>query len=77
MYACLCVAVSTSEVRAAIAEGAMDLDAVGRACGAGTGCGSCRERLRDMLDEAAHPSRLRRFAGAFRGRQVSDSIASG
>jgi len=51
MFVCICCQVREREVRDAIRLGARDEDAVGDACGAGTGCGSCRERICDLLRE--------------------------
>jgi bacterioferritin-associated ferredoxin len=48
---CLCHAVSDSEIRDVIADGAHTVDAVGRVCGAGTDCGSCRDEIADLIDE--------------------------
>jgi bacterioferritin-associated ferredoxin len=45
VYVCICLAVTDAQVRAAIDAGARDLAAVGRRTGAGTDCGTCRERL--------------------------------
>lgn len=45
MYACICHAVSERELAHVIAAGADTPEAVGRACGAGTGCGSCLDRI--------------------------------
>jgi bacterioferritin-associated ferredoxin len=43
--------VRESEVRTAIQLGARCEESVGDACGAGTGCGSCLDRICDMIDE--------------------------
>ena len=45
MYACICHAVTSSEVAEVVRGGAATEEAVGRACGAGTGCGSCLDRI--------------------------------
>jgi bacterioferritin-associated ferredoxin len=45
VYACICHAVTSSEVAAVVADGATSEAAVGEACGAGTGCGSCLDRI--------------------------------
>jgi ferredoxin-nitrate reductase len=42
---CSCFRVGDTTIRNAIAAGARDADAVGRACRAGTGCGSCRPEI--------------------------------
>lgn len=51
MYVCICARVSECELRAAICAGARTEEAVGEACGAGTGCGSCLDRVGDVLLE--------------------------
>jgi bacterioferritin-associated ferredoxin len=52
MYVCICQRVRECEVRAVIDRGARSEDAVGDACGAGTGCGTCLDRIGDLIDEA-------------------------
>jgi bacterioferritin-associated ferredoxin len=49
MYVCICARVRECELRAAIRAGAHTEQAVGEACGAGTGCGSCLDRVGDLL----------------------------
>lgn len=51
MYACICAAVTKTQVRASILAGALTVEEIGEHCGAGTGCGSCVERLDRMLEE--------------------------
>jgi len=51
MYVCICARVREAEVREAIRTGAHTEEAVGLACGAGTGCGTCLDRVCDMLLE--------------------------
>ncbi len=51
MFVCICERVRECEVRAVILRGARTEDEVGDACGAGTNCGSCLDRICDMLDE--------------------------
>ena len=46
---CACFSVGLTAVDAAIAAGASDIDAVGRATKAGTNCGSCRSEIRKIL----------------------------
>ena len=53
---CACLGVSVAAVQAAIADGAMTLDAVGAVTKAGTSCGSCRPEIRALL-RAARPRR--------------------
>lgn len=49
MYVCVCRAVTESQVHRCIAEGASTIEDVSQRCGAGTGCGSCVERIADLL----------------------------
>jgi bacterioferritin-associated ferredoxin len=54
MYVCVCLAVTESEVEAAIAGGAHTREAVTRACRAGGDCGACHGaidmKIEDHLD---------------------------
>lgn len=52
MYVCICHAVTRDEVSAEIAAGARTEEEVGDRCLAGTGCGSCLDRICDMLSAA-------------------------
>jgi bacterioferritin-associated ferredoxin len=45
MFACICFAVTDEELDAVIEDGARTEAQVGDACGAGTGCGSCLDRI--------------------------------
>jgi bacterioferritin-associated ferredoxin len=45
VYACICHAVTSSEVVDVVRAGATTEETVGEVCGAGTGCGSCLERI--------------------------------
>jgi bacterioferritin-associated ferredoxin len=49
VFACICRAVTTDQVSAAIDSGASTLSAVARATRACTSCGMCRERIAGML----------------------------
>jgi assimilatory nitrate reductase catalytic subunit len=51
---CACFGVSTAAVEAAMAGGALSLEAVGEATRAGMNCGSCRPEIRALL-RAARP----------------------
>ena len=53
MYVCICAQVRECEIRRAIKAGAHSEDAVGDECGAGTGCGTCLERIADLIDAEA------------------------
>jgi bacterioferritin-associated ferredoxin len=61
VFACICRAVTSDEVSAAIDDGAATIQAVARATGACTGsrCGHCRERIAGMLGERAQACPLK------------------
>lgn len=59
MYVCICHAVTRAELDDVVAGGARSVDAVGESCGAGTGCGTCVERLSCLISTAGQ-----RFADA-------------
>ncbi|MBS0408625.1 MAG: molybdopterin-dependent oxidoreductase [Proteobacteria bacterium] len=46
---CACLKVGARQVAGAIAAGAASIDAIGRATGAGTNCGSCRPEIARLL----------------------------
>ncbi|GAA1974186.1 (2Fe-2S)-binding protein [Catenulispora subtropica] len=52
MYACICHAVTTAEVDAAVALGAQTVKQVRQATGAGASCGTCVKRLSCLLAAA-------------------------
>ena len=52
MYACICHAVTTAEVDAAVALGATSVKQVRQATGAGAACGTCVKRLSCLLAAA-------------------------
>jgi len=58
MYVCICAAVTDDEVRASIRDGARTVDDVGDACGAGTGCGTCHDRIGLLLLAAGAPAQF-------------------
>jgi len=49
MYVCICNGVTEREVRDEIACGARTEEAIGARCGAGTSCGTCLDRICDLL----------------------------
>ena len=49
MFVCICAAVPDAEIRSCVAGGARTIEEVGDACGAGTGCGSCLDRICDRI----------------------------
>ncbi|SDQ25024.1 (2Fe-2S)-binding protein [Actinopolyspora saharensis] len=51
MYTCICAGVTEPEVRACIHAGADSVEEIGDRCLAGTGCGTCVERLEELLEE--------------------------
>jgi bacterioferritin-associated ferredoxin len=51
MIVCFCHPTSDRDVDAVIDEGARTVEDIGRRCGAGTGCGSCVEDLRERLSQ--------------------------
>ena len=55
MYACICHAVTESEVDAEIALGARSVKAIRKNTGAGASCGSCVKRLSCLLAAAKAP----------------------
>ena len=62
MYVCICNRVRECEVRDAIRCGARSEDSVGDACGAGTGCGTCLDRIVDLIDEESGADTLAAIA---------------
>jgi bacterioferritin-associated ferredoxin len=50
VYVCICHRVRECEIRRVIQSGARTEDAVGDECGAGTGCGTCLDRIADLID---------------------------
>ena len=50
MYVCICHRVRECEIRRVIQSGAHTEDAVGDQCGAGTGCGTCLDRIADLIE---------------------------
>lgn len=49
MIVCLCANVTERELVATITAGATTVKEIGRRCGAGTGCGSCKPLIREYL----------------------------
>ncbi|GAA1832245.1 hypothetical protein GCM10009836_07880 [Pseudonocardia ailaonensis] len=56
MYACICFAVTEIELRDCIGGGARTVEEIGEACGAGTGCGTCLDRVDVLLAAEMAPS---------------------
>ncbi|MBX3188723.1 MAG: (2Fe-2S)-binding protein [Labilithrix sp.] len=51
MYVCVCLAVTESEVNAAIVDGAHTREAVTRTCRAGGDCGACHHMIEQKIEE--------------------------
>ena len=64
MFACICRAVTSDQVSAAIDNGAATVEAVSRATRACTGCGTCRDRIESMIGQRAAPCPLKALQSA-------------
>lgn len=51
MLICLCHPASDRDIDAVIDDGARTVAEIGERCGAGTGCGSCLDELRQKLGQ--------------------------
>ncbi len=51
MYTCICERIRECDVRTVIRCGAHTEESVGEACGAGTRCGTCLDRICELIDE--------------------------
>ena len=51
MYVCVCLAVTGTEVRAAIQAGATTREVVTQHCRAGGDCGSCHGMINQMIED--------------------------
>ena len=49
MIVCICARVAECELRKVVRAGAHTEDAVGDACGAGAHCGTCLDRIEDII----------------------------
>lgn len=54
MFVCICRAVTEDEVHEHCSAGARSVDAISDRCGAGEGCGTCLERLQQIVAERTH-----------------------
>lgn len=57
MYVCLCLGITDRDIHETIAEGAASAEEVMDCTGAGTRCGSCRNQVAEMVEEAQQASR--------------------
>ncbi len=51
MYVCVCYALSKTKLCTLISQGAQTLSALQNKCGAGTGCGTCVYKLKNLLSK--------------------------
>lgn len=63
MYVCICHAVTDRRIDDEIAAGARTAEEIGERCRAGTGCGTCRQRIKKLL-RAADATAGEAFAAA-------------
>jgi len=52
MYVCICKAVSDTQIKEAVANGAEDLASIQANLGAATGCGTCVDYAQKVINEA-------------------------
>ena len=64
MFVCICHAVTEDELGSAIDDGARTVEAVSIATNAGTSCGTCHDRIDELIEERcrACPLASRRVA---------------
>jgi NAD(P)H-nitrite reductase large subunit len=60
VWICFCKSVNSGTIVEAIASGALDLDAVGAACEAGTVCGRCQPNIEVLLEQHRPPLEVSR-----------------
>ncbi|MGL5313802.1 MAG: (2Fe-2S)-binding protein [Peptostreptococcaceae bacterium] len=48
---CNCLGVTVEDIKEAIDDGATTLEEVQKATKAGTGCGSCRNNLKELIED--------------------------
>ena len=49
MIVCLCEGITDRQIRAACRDGAANLNAIKKACGAGAECGSCQAQIEGIV----------------------------
>jgi len=67
MIVCVCHAVSTVHLEVLMSNGVDTVEAIGRRCGAGTDCGSCKAELSRMVEERRATESARDEAGSRTG----------
>jgi len=68
MIVCHCHAITDREIRTAARQGAVTADLVSDQCGAGGGCGGCRELVEEIVREETAPMAARSNASSGRIR---------
>ena len=58
MLICICKGLSERAVHGTIRNGATTVEEIGRACGAGTDCGTCQDALEDAIADVISPRHL-------------------
>ena len=58
MLICICKGLSERAVHGTIRDGATTVEAIGRACGAGSDCGTCQDALEDAIADVISPRHL-------------------
>ena len=64
MLVCHCYGIREARIRKAIRNGASSLQQVQRACFAGSGCGTCREAVNEILEDEAASTEAQSDASA-------------
>jgi bacterioferritin-associated ferredoxin len=75
LLVCHCNRICDRTIRENIRIGARTVEDIGRACGAGTGCGGCRATIRELLSNC--PIERRAAREATRGELGAPSGAMG
>jgi bacterioferritin-associated ferredoxin len=75
MIVCLCRGVSERTVRLTVVVGNDSVEAVGDACGAGTGCGACLDDLQRIVDQERQNAAACRSAVLALGCQPAATMA--
>jgi bacterioferritin-associated ferredoxin len=57
MFVCLCRAVTRDQIEDVVDAGAVTVNAVRSACGAGGDCGGCRGEIREVIRECLRRER--------------------
>ena len=62
MYVCLCKAITDTDIREAVDQGAVHVGHLAERCGLGTGCGRCQDTAEQLIEE--HLAESLAFAAA-------------